>query len=78
MSRCKSCGADIVWVKTVAGKSIPLDAAPVADGNVALDSGGRAHVYSNPAALFVVDMAGDGPRYRSHFATCPNAAEHRR
>lgn len=26
---CKSCGASIVWGKTKAGKSIPLDAEPI-------------------------------------------------
>lgn len=41
---CNSCGADIVWIVTAAGKRMPVDA--------------RTH--------------------ESHFATCPNAAHHRK
>jgi predicted RNA-binding Zn-ribbon protein involved in translation (DUF1610 family) len=26
MSECKSCGAEIIWLKTVNGKNIPVDA----------------------------------------------------
>ena len=26
MSKCRSCGADIVWVKTQQGKNMPIDA----------------------------------------------------
>jgi hypothetical protein len=40
---CRSCGADIWWIVTAAGKKMPVDA----DGT-------------------------------SHFATCPNAAQHRK
>ncbi len=28
---CKSCGADIVWMKTMKGKNIPVDAETVGD-----------------------------------------------
>lgn len=57
MSKCKSCGAAIVWGKAAAGKAIPLD----------------------PAVLSVVTEAGEVVRGRiSHFATCPDAAQHRR
>jgi len=31
MSECRSCGAEIVWLKTSAGKNIPVDADTVAD-----------------------------------------------
>jgi hypothetical protein len=30
-SRCKSCGEEIIWMKTDAGKNIPVDAETVAD-----------------------------------------------
>lgn len=29
MSKCKDCGAEIVWRKTNSGKSMPCDARPV-------------------------------------------------
>ncbi len=28
MSKCKRCGAEIIWITTVAGKSMPCEAAP--------------------------------------------------
>ncbi|KKK70334.1 hypothetical protein LCGC14_2925040 [marine sediment metagenome] len=56
---CSSCGADIVWGKTKAGKRIPLDAAPI---------GGLMN-----------EETGEVMRLRqTHFATCPNAKEHRK
>ena len=30
MSKCKRCGAEIIWITTVAGKNMPCDAEPVA------------------------------------------------
>ena len=64
VSTCRSCGAAIVWAKTTTGKSMPLDAEPVPDGNIVLHEG-------------VAYVTGTGDR-KSHFATCPNAARHRR
>jgi hypothetical protein len=66
---CKSCSAPIEWVKSArTGKAMPLDAGDAPDGNlVVLD--GVAH----PA------LQGDTrPRRKSHFATCPQAAEWRK
>lgn len=69
MSVCRSCNASIRWERTAAGKPIPLDPEPVEDGNLALREDGR-----------VVNAQGcpPGPRYVTHFASCPNASEHRR
>jgi hypothetical protein len=70
--RCRSCGAPILWALTDRGKRIPLDELPLA---------------AIPPGSFVVSGTGDElrastvapvPLYRSHFATCPNADEHRR
>ncbi len=33
---CKSCGAPIFWARTEAGRAMPVDAEPVADGRVIL------------------------------------------
>jgi hypothetical protein len=68
---CRSCGASIRWERTANDKPIPLDPEPVADGNLALRDDGR--VYSLPPSD--LDSV---PRYVTHFATCPNASEHRR
>lgn len=75
MPNCSSCGAEISWVvSATSGVAMPLDAAPCADGNIVV-SGGKAHVLNR--SLFAAE-APETPRYKSHFATCPNAAKHRR
>ena len=71
--QCRSCGAPILWVLTAAGNKQPLDAEPVKDGNIILVDG-VAHTLRGD--LF--EEKHDGPRYKSHFATCPNSKEHRR
>lgn len=77
MSRavCRSCGAPIEWAYfLVSGKATPLDPGRHLTGNlevVARD--GDLYVRVVPAA----ERAGRALA-RSHFATCPNAASHRR
>ncbi len=75
MATCRSCGATIQWVETVTGKKMPLDAEPHEDGNIALLPAG--------AMVLTKDLAEQGKkigskRYRSHFATCPSADQHRK
>jgi hypothetical protein len=53
---CRSCSARLKWLKTAAGRMMPVDFDTVAEGDAVFD----------PA------------KHRSHFATCPNAAKHRR
>jgi hypothetical protein len=73
MAACKSCGAPIRWVKMAgSGKSMPLDDVPSAEGTVSVERG-VGHVLSGLAIV-----AYDGPLFVSHFATCPQANEHRR
>lgn len=65
MSKCRSCQSEIVWATSQKGKAMPLD----------------------PKVVTVVETV-DGPDGRevvrmvrgrvSHFATCPNANEHRK
>jgi hypothetical protein len=75
--KCRSCGAHILWAETVKGRRIPLDAEPTDGGNMTLEDRGR---YKPPIATVLVAGAApnDKPHYKSHFATCPNAANHRR
>lgn len=58
MAKCKSCGAQIEWVKTkTRGSSMPVD----------------------PKYVVVVTNEGQIVKGRiSHFATCPNADQHRK
>lgn len=69
MARCRSCQAEIIWAQTSGGKKIPLDAQPVvARGGFRLAEDRRGQT----VALNV------GTVYVSHFATCPNAGQHRK
>ena len=76
MPECSSCGADIIWHKTIKGRPIPLDREPTLRGNVIISEEGTALVYRDPSAI--APRYADEPRYLSHFATCPNAETHRR
>lgn len=73
---CRSCGAPIIWARTLSGRNMPLDAEPNPEGNVVL-ARGLAIVREKPS----FELAGEdegATRHTSHFATCPNAATHRR
>lgn len=83
MSRCKSCNAEILWVKMASGKSMPVDATGISYSEVL-----PPYVKGNDVLTLVTergtivktvfDPAGDKIGYTSHFATCPNANQHRR
>jgi len=67
--RCRSCNALVLWAKTKTGKWSPFDASPVRDG--------VRFVITNddePKAIHTKTGAG----HTSHFASCPNAAQHRK
>jgi hypothetical protein len=66
MATCSSCGAEIIWTVTEAGRRMPIDAKP--EKRVVLRK--QENDPLTPLAR-VVDT------FISHFATCPNAARHR-
>lgn len=66
---CRSCGAPVRWVRTEAGRRMPINPDPDPAGNLVLDVTGLA---------VQVDPTATGPKYTSHFATCPEAARHRK
>lgn len=68
-AKCRSCGATIHWVLTVAGKQMPIDVKPHPGGNVHRRADGRAIVSREPPAHLTL--------YVSHFTTCPHASVHR-
>lgn len=73
-AKCRSCGAVIYWVRTEATDALmPIDAVPVDDGNVVLVNEKARYMKGD---LF--EAKTEGPRYKSHFATCPNAKQHRK
>lgn len=79
--RCRGCGAEIVWVKTAAGKSMPCNPGmvpfwerPGASGKVVLQGSGK--VISCDLDGLRDELTGFG--YISHFSTCPQARGFRR
>lgn len=80
VSKCKSCGDAILWAVTVESKRIPIDPVPSPDGNlviqVALHGTEMEHLRAR-AFEPLFDQKFERYRFKSHFATCPNADEHR-
>lgn len=77
--KCRSCEADMFWAVTTKNRRIPIDPQPVETGNIIL--GDEQPPYGYPLAMVLGkhDEPKPGvPRYTSHFATCSQAASHRR
>lgn len=83
-TQCRSCGAEIGFIKTTAGKTMPVDAKsvyfmpdPLATEVFVLPDGtverGR-HLTEDTAPLNGEPVIG----YVSHFATCPEADKFRK
>lgn len=78
MAICKGCGAEIFWIKTRYGKSMPVDEKPVP-----YFKGDNAKIVTDDGDVVRGNL--DGPEedfigfgYISHFATCPKAGKFRR
>lgn len=76
MSRCRSCDAEIVWVRTKAGKNMPCDSEELChdemnQGDVLVTLDG--HVQTVDKSRSFPNLKG----YVSHFATCKDAKEWR-
>jgi hypothetical protein len=73
---CRGCGAAMVWCSSTKGGTVPLDPRPVSDGNLVFEPGAEM-----PTVRYLrrgdIVPAGTA-RYRSHFATCPEAQQFRR
>lgn len=75
-SDCRHCKATIAWVRTEAGKSMPIDPEPNAHGNVfcQYEGGviiGRVYVASESKPR------PEGVPYMPHWATCPVLNKHK-
>jgi hypothetical protein len=70
---CRSCGTPIFFARTRDGNLMPLESLPPppGQGNVIL----QRTLEGKDEAITV--KPGEG-KYRSHFATCPNAQSFRR
>ena len=82
-TKCRGCGREIAFIKTVNGKSIPVDPEPIrflaeeenekfvtADGEV------KRGKSLDRRGLMITRETETG--YRSHFATCPAADDFRK
>src|SRR5690348_9005773 len=77
--KCRSCGAEIIWVTTAKDRPMPLDAKPAFDagdpvptqlaGLFVLGSDDKAHALGHGDGGTAAFLG--GPIYRSHFVTCP-------
>ena len=78
--RCKSCGKEIFFIALTSKRIMPCDAQPIRY---------RKAQKKEPGALLLVTIDGKIARgipdqdsdlvgYTSHFATCPNADQHRK
>lgn len=74
---CRSCGAGMIWTETTNGRKMPVDAHPSPSGSFVLTP-----VVDEPSPLATFLPAGERYEghvlYTSHFATCPNAVQHRK
>ena len=68
---CKGCGNHIIWVTTVAGKSMPCDPELVTVKDE--DHGNFTLVFESGLVARRCSMGSQG--YVPHWASCPKAAE---
>ena len=78
--RCRICGEPILFIRTTAGKPMPVNAEP--DYYIPSPAGDRAYVTDTGEVVWGF-LAGDAAEdavkgYTSHFANCPGAADMRR
>jgi hypothetical protein len=69
----------VVWSATDKGSKMPVDAQPAEDGNLIIVGSETQNGRRVPKVRFVAKTAATtAPRFTSHFATCPNADQHRK
>lgn len=70
-SNCRICGNRILWVKTPAGKNMPVDPNLI---NYRAVPGGKERIVTPSGAVIAGERCNpedaDGVGYISHFATC--------
>ena len=81
LAECRGCGAQICFIKTVKGKSMPVDPLPmkfVPGGGPETYVTEEGEVKRGRAAGWDSKYEKTLIGYRSHFATCPAADEFRK
>ena len=81
MSLCRGCGSQIEWIKTTAGRNMPVDPEPV----FVIEGDGRDRLVTDDGAVIVGRRARPEEESRElpvafvpHWKTCPNAGDFRR
>lgn len=78
MAKCKSCGAEIIWIRLVTGKMMPVNSDKVP---YRYDPKGTMTLCTEDGRVItkaVLDLDSDNFGHVSHFATCPAADNFRR
>ena len=70
MSKCRSCGAEVVWAVMDSGKRMPFDALR--------DPENGTHHLERENGRVVAARPKHGGDHVSHFATCPDAKKWRK
>lgn len=81
-AKCRLCGAQIMWVKTTAGKNMPVNPEFIPYRHPKEGEKGEERlVRPNGEVISAIRTdagSADGNGYISHFATCPKAKKARR
>ena len=79
---CAYCGKQIMWLRTKAGRNMPVDPTMVNYRKPEEGKKGREKIVTPVGEVISADRAdgkeADGYGYISHFATCSNANKRRR
>ena len=79
---CRSCGAKILWIRTSAGKNMPVNPQIVHYRLPKPDEKGTSKIVTLCGEVVsAIETDAENSEYGgyiSHFATCPNAKMHRK
>ena len=75
MTKCRSCGADIIWIITKTGRKMPCNAEPIFFDLADMKGEGVKTFVKDDGtiAIGIENPEGQEVGYISHFATCPEA-----
>lgn len=80
MATCKACMADIVWIKTPGGKSMPCNSTP--EYYIQKPRSGSKRIVTQNGEVIACEYTKDpckatGVGYVPHWSTCPYAGKFR-
>jgi hypothetical protein len=85
MSKCRSCGASVIWFVSEKGKPVIVDPEPIEEGNIIIKHGpgmddevAHYETKEEKEARLKAKIPAARTAYRSHFVTCPDAKKWRK